>query len=255
MKRCVLATLMIAFGVFVLPGSAQAADWGDISGQFVFEGDIPAKVIQFKKGDPASKDPAICAATDMFKQDLVIDKESKGVANIFIYMRKTKAIHPDLKSSKDKEIVFDQKGCQFKPHSLFVRTDQTVLVKSDDPISHNTHTYTIKNKPVNFIIPGVNRKGIPVKVPLSEILPMEVKCDVHPWMKAHWLILNHPYATVSAKDGKFKIEKLPAGEQEFRIWHERVGYIDRKFKVNVAAGKETKLDPMKLDINKLTSDD
>ena len=256
MKRNSVTSIVAAFAVVAVAGIAQAADWGDLSGQFVFEGEIPALVAEATNG----KDPEVCIAGKLFKDDLVIDKESKGVGNIFVYMRKTKVVHPDLKTSKKKEVVFDQKGCQFFPHALFVRTDQSVLVKSADSIAHNTHTYTIKNKPENFIIPGVNRKGIAIKTPLAEILPMQVKCDVHPWMKAYWLILDHPYATVSAKDGKFKIENLPEGELEFRFWHERVGYLDvgghkkGRMKVKIKKGG-TKIPPIKLDIAKLTSDD
>jgi len=265
MKRHAMACLSTALVAMAFSGIAQADGWGDLSGQFLFEGDIPDKEIIYKKGDPNAKDPGVCAATDLHSDDLVIDKESKGVANIFVYIRKTKVIHPDLKASKKKEIVFDQKGCRFLPHVMFVRTDQTVLVKSNDPISHNTHTHTIFNKPVNFILPGVDRVGVKVKKPLRESLPMEVKCDVHPFMKAYWLILDHPYAVASAKDGKFKIGKLPAGEHKFRIWHERVGYLlpkqtnpdkkvyDHVFKID--DGKENKLQPMKLTIDKLTDDD
>ena len=36
---------------------------------------------------------------------------------------------------------------------------------------------------------------------------------------------EHPYVAVSALDGTFKISKLPAGELEFQVWHERVGYL------------------------------
>jgi hypothetical protein len=30
---------------------------------------------------------------------------------------------------------------------------------------------------------------------------------------------------VSKPDGSFKIEKLPVGELEFQVWHERSGYV------------------------------
>ena len=47
-----------------------------------------------------------------------------------------------------------------------------------------------------------------------------VKCDIHPWMRAWWLIVDHPYAAISGKDGKFTIEKVPAGTQEFTAWQD-----------------------------------
>jgi hypothetical protein len=64
-------------------------------------------------------------------------------------------------------------------------------------------------------------------------------------MKAYWLIIDHPYATVTDKEGRFTIEKLPVGEIEFRIWHEVLGYIDREYVVTVGEG-QTKLDPVRV---------
>ena len=155
-------------------------------------------------------------------------------------------IHPGLHQSKQKEIVFDQKGCRFIPHVMIVRTDQKVIVKSGDGCAHNTHTTAIFNQERNFLLSPNDRKGVKLSFKKAESLPMPVKCDIHPWMRAHWLIIDHPYATVTDKNGVFTIDKLPAGEVEFRIWHERVGYINRKYMVSVQSGGVTKLDPVKV---------
>lgn len=231
-----------------LPGTAQA-QWGDIEGQFVLEGEVPEPVYIFKKGDPV-KDAEVCAAEDFKSDALVVDSETKGIANVFIYLRSAPQIHPDLAESKEDAVVFDQKGCRFIPHALFVRTDQDVIVKSDDPIAHNTHTFTLRNQPVNILIAANDREGVEVSVPLPEILPMQVKCDLHPHMLAYWLILDHPYAAISGKDGKFTIKGLPAGEHSFRVWHEKVGYVDRAYTVTVKDGETTKLEPVKIPLER-----
>src|SRR5690606_35171102 len=101
----------------------------------------------------AAKDAAVCAAQDVPDDSLIVDSDTKGIANICLYIRKApKKIHPDLAKSEDKEVVFDQKGCRFMPHVLIVRTDQTVLVKSEDPINHNTRTAPFANKAENLIV-------------------------------------------------------------------------------------------------------
>ncbi|MFH1300420.1 MAG: hypothetical protein ABIK07_05115, partial [Planctomycetota bacterium] len=227
-----VATLLISGTGLLSPMEVSAAGWGSVTGQFVFDGPVPKPVIQRTKGDPSVKDSAVCAAEDHFNKDLVINPENKGIQNVFMYMRKPNEIHPDLKESKEKTVVFDQKGCTFYPHSLVVRTDQTVLVKSDDPVAHNTHTFPIKNQAVNFILAPNDREGKEVANVIPEILPMQVKCDIHPWMTAYWFVADHPYAVVSDKDGKFTIENLPEGKNDFRIWHEKVGYVERKFTVD-----------------------
>ena len=225
---------------------AGDADWGTVSGQFLFDGEIPETELLVKKGDPTAKDAAVCAAADLPRNDLLVDKESKGIANIFVYMRKAAKVHPDLAESRTKQVKFDQKGCRFIPHCLLVRTDQEVLVLSNDAIAHNTHPSLFRNQPANILIAPNDRNGVPMKFPVAESLPMPVKCDIHPWMKAHWLILDHPYAAITDKQGRFKIEKLPAGDVEFRVWHERVGYVDRKFTATIKGGQETKIDAVKV---------
>jgi hypothetical protein len=79
-----------------------------------------------------------------------------------------------------------------------------------------------------------------------------VKCDYHPWMIAYWMILDHPYAAITDKDGKFTIENLPEGDHELVIWHEKVGYIDRKFKANVKKGAVSELKAVAVDAKKFT---
>ncbi len=56
-------------------------------------------------------------------------------------------------------------------------------------------------------------------------LPRPVVCNIHPWMKAHLLSLDHPYMAVSGEDGTFEIKNLPAGTNEFQFWHELPGYL------------------------------
>ena len=63
--------------------SAVAQDWGNVSGQIVATGAIPAPELLHKAGADI-KDKAVCAAGDTFKDDLLIDKDSKGVANVFV---------------------------------------------------------------------------------------------------------------------------------------------------------------------------
>jgi hypothetical protein len=250
-----LAALICAFAS---PENARAQGYGHIAGQFLLDGEIPVPQTIVKKGDPAVKDAPVCAAEDVHSDELVVDAKSNGIANVFIYMMSKDAkklkLHPSQEKSAKGEIVFDQKGCRFVPHCLVVRTDQTVVVKSDDAISHNTHGYLAKNEPFNFLVGGNDRKGVPVSPAFTtaETLPMPVKCDIHAWMQAHWLIVDHPYAALTDKEGKFTMENLPEGEHTFRVWHERAGYLNREWKVTVKAGETTKVEPVKVPVATLT---
>lgn len=234
------------YGVRINSAVAAEEGYGIITGQIVLDGEIPPRPLVVKKDDPTAKDPTVCAAADLPSDALIVDEKTKGIANVFVYLPKAPAnIHPDLKASKEKEVVFDQKGCRFVPHVLLARTDQIVRVKSDDACAHNTHTYPVRGQPVNVLLPPNERKGLEFTNKVPETTPMKVSCDIHSWMSAWWLIIDHPYAAISDENGKFKIADLPPGEYVFRVWQEKSGYIERELKVTVTAGKTTDLGQIK----------
>jgi plastocyanin len=251
MKKIVFASMLSLFSC----GSVVAQDWGTVAGQVVVTGEIPKPVLLHPKGANI-KDAAVCAANDTFKDDLVIDADSKGLANVFVYLAKApKTVHPDLKKPEPATVIFDQKNCIFIPHAMIVLGGQTVEVISSDPIAHNTHTYPLKNQPINVLIaPNMPvGKGEKVSYKIGESLPMKVTCDFHPWMGAYWMVVDHPYAAVTDKEGKFTIPNLPAGDHEFRVWHERVGYLERKYEVKVKKG-DNALKPITVSVEKLKGD-
>ena len=260
----VLMATLFGAAAYLSSRTVVAEDYGTLKGQFVLKGEIPEPTLLVKKGDPNAKDPDVCAASDLYGDDLVVDHDTKGIANIFVYARTVTKVHPDLMATPadKKKVVFDQKGCRFIPHCLVLRTDQVVVVKSSDNCSHNTNYIPISNAGDNFIVPANDRVGREVMFSSSERQPIPVKCNIHPWMTANWLILDHPYAAKTDEHGNFKIEKLPAGEHQFRVWHERVGYINidkaysvtknRKDSLTIKiGGGETALKPIEVPVELL----
>lgn len=62
-----------------------------------------------------------------------------------------------------------------------------------------------------------------------------VRCDVHGWMRSYLWVDDHPYHAVSAEDGSFRIENVPAGSYSLNSWHEVLG--NQEFTVTFRAGK------------------
>jgi hypothetical protein len=259
LRMGLLAAVLAGVGLWLASNAAQRAataddkaaesDYGTVTGQLLLEGEIPERKVLVAAGAVVNG-AAVCAAANILSDELLVNPETKGIANVFVYLPKAAHVHPQLRESATKEVVFDQKGCRFIPHALFARTDQVVVVKSDDGCAHNTRTVPLRNQPVNLVLTPNDRTGKEVKNKASEKLPMEVQCNIHAWMKAYWLILDHPYAAVTDANGKFKIADLPAGEHELAIWHEKTGYLERKFKVKVVAGETTDVGAIKVPVAK-----
>ena len=247
MKSVVLSLVAAAAVFLAVPSSAAAEGWGNVKGQFVLDGDIPESEPLVKKDDPGAKDGAVCAAEAVPDDSLVVDEDSKGIANVVLFPSRFKGdIHPEAAQREDT-VVFDQKGCQFIPHILMVQTGQKVLVKSDDACAHNARSQFVRNTSFNITVPPNERDGIEVDISATEPLPMPIKCDIHPYMAAHWLIVDHPYAAISGEDGTFEVKNLPEGKHTFRVWHERKGYIDRSFKFEIEPGETTDVGVVKVD--------
>ena len=215
---------------------------GSFKGVVTFKGTPPARKLIHKKGDPKiekAEDRAVCAAEDYFSDEfLVNEKADNGVANVVIYLEKTPAGYtpPPV---PEEPVVFDQKNCRFIPHILLIRCNQKMLIKSGDPVVHNTNITSIRNTGFNQTIAPENRTGVEYTYKKPEGRPVPVKCDLHTFMKAHHLPLEHPLAAVTDAEGKFEIKGVPPGKHTFIVWHEMCGYLNRKLEVEIKADKPT----------------
>ena len=118
------------------------------------------------------------------------------------------------------------------------RVGQRILITNSDPINHCPIIAPRRNPGYNAIIPAGER-GEYYERP--EPGPVPVTCAANAWMKAWQLPLDHHFAAVSDEKGEFTIKGLPPGEHFFRIWQERGGMLDRKYKVEIKANETTKV--------------
>lgn len=247
MLMCRGFLLLIVLPLPMLAAASAAEAFGDISGQFVVEGPVGPQPLLIKGGGPLGM-------LNVPDESLVIDKKTKGLANVFVYLRKAPAedTHPlERIAAESPEVVVTVKDSRYDPHAVFVRTDQKLRFCSLEPVLHNVHTYTLGNPQQNFLLKAGDKVGVTIKVKAAETLPMPVKSDNHPWMRTTILVLDHPYCAVTDNEGKFTIRGLPAGEHSFRVWHENPGYIDRAWKIQVVGGKTTELPAVSVPVEKI----
>ena len=201
----------------------------------MLDGDAPALAALTKASDENLKDKEVCGVADIPDQSLLVG-EGNGIANVFVYLRRAPK---GFKSETPAEaVVLDQKGCVFTPHVALIQTGQEVLMKSSDNVSHNVHTFPARNQSINLLINPNEQTGIELTYAKPESDPFQVKCDIHAWMASYHLVLDHPFMAVSNSNGEFKIDGIPAGEYEFRIWHEKGGLLDKGYEAVVTGEDE-----------------
>lgn len=216
---------------------AQTKKWGTLRAKFVVDGKVaePTKV-------NAAADP-VCAALGIMTENLIVGKDGalKNLAISIDKKSKVKDIHPSLEKPAAAPVVLDNKNCVFVPHVLVVHPGQTLTVSNSDPTGHNANFNFFNNQPVNFLIPSGSSKDLEIKQ--DEPAPIPVECNVHPWMRAHLIVPEHPCVGVSNEDGVLEIANLPVGQVTFRVWHE-LGTIDEA----TVGGKQEKWNRSRMDI-------
>ena len=210
----------------VTPLDRSAA--GTITGTVTFDGaPPPMKIITFG-GDPqcAARHPGPVAAGDVLVHD-------GRVEDAFVYVKD--GLGERTFAVPDKPVTIDQAGCLYTPHVAGVQACQPVQFVNSDPVLHNVHGTPSQSPPWNF---GMSVQGSQrtVRVPRPEVM-IDIRCDVHPWMRAYLGVLDHPYFAVTGADGRFTLADLPAGDYVVASWHERFG--TREARVTVGA-RETK---------------
>ncbi|NJL28040.1 MAG: hypothetical protein HC897_09130 [Thermoanaerobaculia bacterium] len=209
--------------------SASAASAGSVAGTITYDDKVPTLKPLDMNADPA------CAAkhSEPVYPDLLVLGPGNTMANIFVQVKNPPA--GDHKPTTTPAVI-DQNGCHYQPHVLGVMANQPLVFKNSDGILHNVHGLPKQNREFNIGMPPTLKEKEHVFNKPEPLFP--VKCDVHPWMQAYVAVMTHPFFAVTSKDGKFKIDNLPAGSYDLEAWHEKLGTQAGKVTVD-ASGTAT----------------
>jgi hypothetical protein len=152
------------------------------------------------------------------------------------------AITDDIERGKrweSSKAVVDNKECRFEPRVQIGRYQGQIEMKNSDPLFHNTNLAPVENANsatlVNVPLP---LQGQSQTKRLEKRGIVAVNCNVHEWMKAWIYVSKHPYAAVTSADGTYQITGVPPGEYDALVWHEELGQMNAKVKVE-AGGTAT----------------
>jgi hypothetical protein len=230
-----------------------------ISGTVTFDGDmgelnkeiktLNAKLLEDIKKATAETD--MCLAGKEREKTAFqwrVNKENKGVKNVFVWIRPEKEedffdVSDLVKDGKgfEKLVKLDQPHCAFTPHAfpLFQR-----YVDPSDPEGEGKKTgqkFEVANsatRPHNTkwegraAIQGGNVSIAPKEVKVIDDFkpnydePVRFACSVHPWMRAYAWSLPHPFVAVTDENGKYEIKNVPAGVKvRIVAWHEEARFL------------------------------
>ena len=220
------ALLMIGLGLGTTnPAFAAGAT---VTGKVSFEGAAPAREKIKMAADPVCltqhKDPVL-------SEDLVVN--NGALQNVVVYVKD--GLSGKTFPAPTTPVVIDQAGCQYHPHVFGIQVGQPLEIRNSDATLHNVNAQPKLNKRFNIAQPTKGMKSIKTFDKVEA--PVPFKCNVHPWMSAYAIVLDHPCFKVTGEDGSFTLRGLPAGTYTLEAWHEKLG--TQTAQVTVADG-ETK---------------
>jgi hypothetical protein len=233
-----------------------------IKGKVTLTGGEPdvAALTQRIQGLMKAKDEKTClapTASELEKSQFewIIDPATKGVANVFVWVRPPKGqffpIDLEKKTWQD-DVILDQPHCAFVPHCVLlfpktrdtkkpsdlIPTKQKLIVKNSAPTGHNTSWKggTGQDSGDKLISSGASLT-IDRIVPSDK--PISISCTIHAWMSAYAWALDHPYGAITKPDGTYEIKDVPVGTPvQIVAWHEKANFL-----TGTVQGESLKLEP------------
>jgi plastocyanin len=202
---------------------------GSISGVAKFDGPVPTPQTIDMSGDPN------CANAPGQKIVDDVTVADGKLANVYVYLKAGSLDRFTYDTPSDAGVL-DQHGCHYTPRVMGLMVGQTLRVVNSDSTAHNVHPSPKQNTEWNKSQPP-GAPPIEAKFNRAETL-IPVKCNQHPWMKAHIGVLGHPFFAVTDKDGKYTINGVPPGKYTLIAWHEKFGEQQMKdFEVKASESK------------------
>ncbi len=204
------------------------ATGGTLVGEVKLTGDIPEP-----KKIMIDKDQEVCGK-ERLSEALIVSKTSKGIQHAVVSLVGIKKGRPVDRPKGGIEFV--QKGCRFTSHVLVVPEQGTVDIINDDPMTHNIHTFSIENAPINKAQPKTLRR---ISATLEVPETFRVQCDIHKFMQGWWIVTDSPYYVLTDAEGRFTLKDVPPGTYKLQVWHETLGVQTKE--VTVKPKEETRV--------------
>ena len=229
--RLVAGLFMAVLSLLSLPGTLRAGpSTAVITGKVSYTG-MPAKPEPINM----SKQPE---CVKLYSKPLMTEKVVTGAANtlrnVVVYIS---AGDPDNATRAVAPARFDQQNCRYTTHVLAFRVGQEVKISNNDPFSHNIHPLARINREWNKIqLPGTPAFTYSYDNP--EFIP--VKCNIHSWMQAYFVVLKTNHFAVTGEDGRFALPELAPGKYTLTAWHETYGTQSQE--ITIAEGQSLTID-------------
>jgi plastocyanin len=165
---------------------------------------------------------ALCSQRAIAQNDRIVKgtvslpPDSGSVKNVVVYLEGAIGTPTSVK------MTVDQKDMTFIPHVLPVVVGSTLDFVNNDDVMHNVFSNSATQR---FDI-GMFPRGESRSVVFDKPGVVELRCNVHPAMRAFVLVLDNNYFATPDERGNYQINGIPRGRYKLRAWHESLPPIE-----------------------------
>ena len=111
--------------------------------------------------------------------------------------------------------IMDQVDKEFLPLVVPVQAGAAVSFPNKDNIRHHVYSFSPAKAFELKLYSGTPAKP----VIFDKAGPIVLGCNIHDWMVGYIYVVDTPYFAKTDKAGAARLDALPAGDYQFRVWH------------------------------------
>ena len=153
-------------------------------------------------------DPDVCGQT--LPDDSIVVDAAGHLAGVVLTV-------PGVKVAAPSEAPVTNDKCRFGPRVSLVRPNGTVAMTSKDTVLHTMHAAAADTRVLFNVSLPISHMNI--SKPIDKPGVVMLTCSTHTWMRGY-LFVTEELSAMSSADGSFKLDNVPAGSYDIRVWHE-----------------------------------
>jgi plastocyanin len=148
----------------------------------------------------------------------------RDASSVLVYLATVPGVYAPRAAAQIK-----QRSLMFEPRVLPVVVGATVNFLNEDDVQHNVFTPSAAGDLFNL---GTWPKGQIRSQTFSKLGRVDLLCNVHHEMKAYVLVLQNPFFALTDGAGSYRIENVPPGSYQLKVWHEKAGAAPQPVRVS-----------------------
>jgi hypothetical protein len=172
-----------------------------------------------------------------FTESLVPSRNG-GVGNAVVWLVGV-ATGPSDTTSRRVRLSLD--GCRLVPRVQRVPVGSTLLMSGRDAMLSRLHFVAVgEAQPRATVLLSDAGQLVPTAEPTASPALVQVRDDLHPWIRGWLAVAPHPFVAVTEADGAFQFDDIPPGRYRLVVWHERLGVTRTSLRID--AGVQTRVE-------------